>query len=202
MIQYNSLDKYLNKLIILTLIFHAFISSTNLNVVQISIEICLILFFLFSLLYFKIKFTKLELFLIILLFFSGLISANTNSFLIFILNFKVFLLPILSLMYFTKFNVRPYLIKTMLIINVLFFLYQILFNRLPFQFILKPFIGSYAVYLNSRPLGLFLNTHYSSYILAIFLIYYTFKKKLFGLDFAILYLTMSKFTLLSFFLNY
>ena len=190
-----------SKILILQLILHAFLSGTNLDQIQIFSEIALILTFIFYFLLFNIRFTKYELWLIFLLFFTTAISCIINPFYIAILNAKIFILAILSLIFFTKFSLEPFYITFILFINYFFIIYQVIFNNLPFSIILNPIVGAFGEYTNSRPLGLFLNTHFSAYLIAIFLIYFGYKKKLYGSGIVILYFTFSKFTIASYIIH-
>jgi hypothetical protein len=190
-----------SKILILQLILNAFLSGTNLDQIQIFSEIVLILTFIFYFHIFNIRFTKYELLLISLLFFTTTISCIINPFYIAILNAKVFILAILSLIFFTKISVEPFYIIFTLLINYFFIIYQVLFNNLPFSLILNPIIGAFGEYTNSRPLGLFLNTHFSAYLIAIFLIYIGYKKNIYGMGIPVLYFTFSKFTIVSYIIH-
>jgi hypothetical protein len=192
------INNFFSKILILQLVFQSFFAATNLDLIQIFSEILLILTFVFHFILFNVRFNKFELWLLSILIFTTLISCIINPLEIAILNAKVYILAIFSLIFFSKFFIKPFYITLILCINYFFILYQIVFGNLPFSSILNPIVGAFGEYIDSRPLGLFLNTHFSAYLIAIFLIYYGHKKKLFGSGIAILYFTFSKFTIVSY----
>jgi hypothetical protein len=195
------INNFFSKILILQLVLQSFFAATNLDLIQLFSEILLILTFVFHFILYNVRFNKFELWLLSILIFTTFISCIINPLEIAILNAKIYILAIFSLIFFSKFFIKPFYITLILCINYFFILYQIFFGNLPFSFILNPIVGAFGEYTNSRPLGLFLNTHFSAYLIAIFLIYIGYKKKLFGSGIAVLYFTYSKFTIVSYIIH-
>lgn len=195
------INNLFSKILILQLVLQSFFAATNLDLIQIFFEILLILTFVFHFILFNVRLNKFELWLLFILIFTTLVSCIINPLEIAILNAKVYIIAILSLIFFSKFSVKPFYITLILFINYIFIIYQMVFGNLPFSSILNPIVGAFGEYTNSRPLGLFLNTHFSAYLIAIFLIYIGYKKKLFGSGIAFLYITFSKFTIVSYIIH-
>lgn len=197
-IKININSIFLNKILIILLFLHAFISATIFEYFQIFIEIFIILGFISIFVFYNIKLKPVEFFLISVFFLVSLVSFFINPLFIFILNFKVYILAIFSFIFFSKFKLKSHFINFFFFINVFFVLYQYLFGSMPLSFLLNPIVGAFGQYTDSRPLGFFLNTHYSAFFLATILIYWSKKYKFYIFDFLLIYFTMSKFTFVSY----
>lgn len=186
-------------IVFLLVLLVSFLAGTVFDKLQISLELILIVF-LFFLIRRLVSVSELIIFclLIIVSFFSFL----NNDILVFLLNLKIFLIPLLIIIYFKNKILSVFVINIFFILNLFIVLYQYIFK----QYIINVsgFISlSFIEFTESRPLGLFLNFHFSSYFTAICLIYYlklkSFKFKLLGLP--VLLMSGSFFTALSYLLS-
>jgi hypothetical protein len=109
-------------------------------------------------------------FLLGVLVIVSVISFFFNNFLQFALNFKLFALCVLTLIYFSKTNYYPQkIIKYLHLFNFLLITHQFITGH----FIVASgwFLGQYRTYVNERPIGIFLTPHATSFFLGITVIY-------------------------------
>ena len=145
------------------------------------------------------KLEKTEAILVCIFLFSQIGSFFINDFLIFILNAKQFGLAILSILYFRRNSKKSKFIFYTAIVCIFLVFYELLAGSLPFN--IRPHLSTMRDSYGSRPLGLFLNYHFSSFFLAIFFIGYTLRKRIYLLDFLTLITINAKTNLLAYFIH-
>ena len=176
-------------LIVVLMLFSAILGSTIFGEIQVICE--LILFFLLIYGVSHVKYNFQDVFLLSTFLFFSLISFLRNEFIAFALNFKIYGLCILTIIYFRKIFFYPQ--KLILILHILNFL-LITHQFLMGHFIVQSawFFGSYKGYANDRPVGLFLTPHASAFFIAIYLIYIiNLKKKYFNKIFLLVLISMT-----------
>lgn len=146
----------------------AILGGTVLSQIQIVLELLVIILMSISI---RRKLTIIELAIIICFIFISAISFFQNALLVFILNLKVFLIPLLLLIFYKDKIVDTLVVKVFFILNIFLILFQIIFNR--FIFDISGIISvSFQDEIENRPLGVFLNFHFSAFFTAICLINY------------------------------
>lgn len=190
---------FYHTLIVLLMLSSAILGSTIFNTLQIAVELTLFLLLTYGLSTIKLRiidFIFISIFLIV--FF---VSFCINDFLKTALNFKIYGLSILTFIYFRKVYFNPKkLIKVVHAVNVFLIIHQFVTGH----FIVSSawFFGQYQEYANSRPVGIFLTPHASSFFIAVSSIHiFTSERKYFkGLLFLIVNFMIGSFTaLISFF---
>ena len=185
----------MNESIIALAILQMFLASTipSLKVFQAPVEIILLFSLIFSCI--NVKFYWWEILLVLVFVSVTAVSFLTTELYIFSVNAKQNGLAVLSLLYFSKTTFKSRLILPVVIISVSL----IIINRYSSE-ILLPFVSlSFNKEFNlSRFGGLFLNAHFNAFFLAIALIYYGQRRRLYGFGVWILYITASKFIFVSY----
>jgi len=184
--------------LILIMLLHMFFANSNLNIVQILLEVILLTLFIVRLRHKTFSFHEISIFHFFI--FGSCISFLMNPIEIFLINFKIFGLAILTLIYFSKVHIRPDVIGIVFLVNLFFIFQQVFWGEHLASPIIRE-IGGYfgsEVYMNARPLGVFMNTHQSSFFMALCLIYYGLKNRLYGVGIIALYYSGSFFTLVSY----
>lgn len=180
-------------LMVILMLSSAILGSTIFGEVQVLCELILFVLLIYGVLH--VKFKLLDIFLLSTFFFFSLLSFFRNEFSAFALNFKIYGLCILTLIYFRKRYFYPQ--KLILILHVLNFL-LITHQFITGHFIVQSawFFGTYKGYANDRPVGVFLTPHASAFFIAIYIIYIiNLKKKYFeGMFFLILIFMTSSLT--------
>lgn len=151
------------------------LGATILKEIQIATEVLIIILLSQIFLQKKFKYDLLILFIMFIL--VSISSLCINNFFVFALNFKIYLITILILFYYSRFKHIPDLL-----INIIFsilFLYPLfvrVFNIWPIESM--PITNENGKsFLYSRPIGFFGSPHASSQFAAIYLLYYINKKK-------------------------
>lgn len=181
--------------VVLTLfILVPILSGTVFKSAQIAIELALIV--LLTALVTRHRLTREDLLLLAVFGVSQSISFVLNDLNVFMLDAKQFALPILTFLYFRRTHFTTPLIGFAFALNAFLTLYQLLAG----QFILDiaDVLTVFKDYASARPLGLFLNFHFSAYFCGVYLIYLSRIKKLYMADFAFLYFTGVKTVLVSY----
>lgn len=145
-----------------------------------------------------VRFGLSEAALLALLGVMTVISMLVNELSVLLVGVKQFGLAIFCLIYFSRVRFRSRLVLPAFLISVL-----LLAISLVSPSVVAPLIAiSRSPEFNeSRFGGLFLNTHYNAYFLAVALIYYGYKVRLFGIGQVLVYVTGSKFVLVSYAAN-
>ncbi len=191
----------MDKILVFILFLIALLSETKFNILQQLLETVTILYLTYNILLTKIS--RNELYLISLFLFVSIGALFTNTVVGFLLNFKIFLLAILTLIYFKKKLVSLKIIEIIVFLNIFILLYQVIFNiyLLPTKNLGLKFEGL----IDSRPLGLFFNTHMSAFVIACYFIYRSNKSKFYLHNFIgsiLIFLFSSKFVLFAFIGNF
>ena len=146
----------------------------------------------------RITYDKIQVMLLVFLASGIALSFLTNDYLTFLRINKVNILAVLSLLYFSKVRFRSRLILPAFILTTCMIVIHLIY---PVS--MAPLIGlsTFQDFNESRFGGLFLNAHFNAYFMAIALIFYGHRKRLFGLGIPLLYFTYSKFVLVSYLAN-
>lgn len=187
----------MNELIVfLALAAQFFFGIPALKGAQSGAEIMLLVVLVYGCL--TIRFGLQELGLIALLVVMSVVSMAMNSVDVVLVGMKQFGLAILTLIYFSRVRFRSRLILPTFIVTVLLMVVARLAPP-----VVEPLIRiSRAPEFNeSRFGGLFLNTHYNAYFLAVALIYYGYRVPLAGLGQLVVFVTGSKFVFVSYAAN-
>lgn len=191
-----------DKILVFILFVISIISTTNLKFLQEALEILSVFYLLVGISQNK-KMLKIHVNLVIVFFLFSFVSLLFNPFLEFLLNFKIYLLAILVLLYFQDKVIQTIFLDIIVYINIILILVKI-----QFDVFLIPVAGlniGFQDLLDSRPLGLFLNPHLSAYVIGIYFIFKSIQKKniLYDLIGGVLILLIgSKFTLFAFVSNF
>ncbi len=192
----------MDSVLVFLLFLISLVSETNLNYLQESLEVIAIFYLAYNLIS-RSVIGKDDLRLIIIFVLIFLIAFFTNSILEFLLNFKIYLLAILTLIYFKKKVIDSKIVEIIVFVNIFILLFQVVFN-----IYLLPTNGlslKFQDLLDSRPLGLFYNTHLSAFVIAIYFIYKANKSHFIQntvIGAGLIYLFSSKFTLFAFIGNF
>ena len=139
-----------------------------------------------------------ELALLALLAVMGVASMMINNLAVLLVGVKQFGLAILCLIYFSRVRFRSRIILPAFVASV----GLIFISRLA-PAVVAPLIqiSRSPEFNESRFGGLFLNTHYNAYFLAVALVYYGYRVRLFGAGQLLIFLTGSKFVFVSYAAN-
>ena len=148
----------------LNLFLIAILGGTVLNQLQITLELFAIIVLLFSI---KWKLTLFEFLILISFIFVSVVSFLKNDIFVFFLNFKVFLIPFLILIYYKNKLVDTLIVKIFFILNIFLILFQIIFKNYLID-ISDVISASFQNEIENRPLGLFLNFHFFFFRFSIF----------------------------------
>ena len=175
------------------MLFSAILGSTIFDTIQIIIESLLFVLLICGLI--KIKLSAKDLGLLFLFITTFIIGFVNEDFKKIALIFKIYGLCVLTFVYFQKVCFYPkQLISIIHLINSFLIVHQYITGH----FIIPSawFFGQYQDYANSRPVGLFLTPHASSFFIAIYSLYLIFllRKYLNGLFFFILNLMTGSLT--------
>jgi hypothetical protein len=181
------------------LILIGVLGGTIFNQLQIVLELIVIILLSTSI---SKKFTNVELKIGFILLLISVFSFFQNNLTAFALNLKIYLIPFLLLLHYKNSRVDVKVIKLIFILNIFLIIYQIIFNKYIID--VSGFISkSFKDEIENRPLGLFLNFHFSAFFTAICLIYYFSGKSLLSKFFSALLVGISGsfFTLFAFILS-
>lgn len=155
-------------LMVVLMLLSAILGSTIFGVAQVICEIVLFILLLYGV--FHVKLNRLDKILLLTFLVISLLSFFKNEFFSFALNFKIFGLFILTLVYFRKIHFYPgKLIFIVHLLNLLLTFHQFVTGH----FIVESawFFGPYKNYANVSPVGLFLAPHANAFFIASFTIY-------------------------------
>ena len=174
----DKLDIYIQEIVGILLVIDLILANTKFNTLQIIIEIIIItvLFIKTSSKFYYIH----EWLLLLVLSTTQLLSLFYVDIGTFLLNFKLCLTSILILVYSRYATILPKSITIAFILNMILVLWQLVTGIYPFPSLAVG--AAWEDLTDSRPLGLFINTHASAGFAAIYIIYLSNKKKFFGLD--------------------
>jgi hypothetical protein len=189
-----SVYSLLNALLVPLMVISAILSETTFEIYQRFFELLVLTILIGSVV--TERFNKQELILIVVFFVSQIGSVLINNPSVFMLNAKQLGLAVFAAIYFRRHATNIISIHIAFIICVALIIFQIFSGYFPFS------IGQYMKYLgsdmNSRPLGLFINYHYSAFFIAVYLIGFTKKRNLYFFDFLLLYFIGVRTSLLSY----
>jgi hypothetical protein len=177
------------------MVLHLLLAFSKFDNIQILIEVILIIWFVIGL--FKEKFQAQEIILIALYLVAIGISFLKNEFYVALLGGKVIGLGILSMLYFSKRHLNTNILSVVCIVNIFLILFYAITGVNLLQNMVDQAGGSWSG-LSGRPLGLFMSSHTSAYISAIFLLYFLHRTPPLGLGAAFIYSTTSLFTLVAY----
>jgi hypothetical protein len=145
-----------------------------------------------------IKYDREQLFLLLFLIFVTACSFFTSDIQSVLINGKQNGGAVLSLLYFSKVQFKSRLIFPVFVLTLL-----LVFLNLVVPEVTAPLIrlSSFEEFNASRFGGLFLNAHFNAYFMAVALIYYGFKWRLFGMGIPIMYFTFSKIIFIAYVAN-
>jgi hypothetical protein len=176
------------EILVLLMSLQIFLSQTVFNFAQESIEIILIITFALLLLEKGIPARWFFLFFLFITAQTLSLFLNDVSFNGFMLNTKEYGLALLSIAYFKDNSERSYLLYALFIACITLFLYQ-KFISISFPIDLSNIHKNLSIFNQiSRPLGVFLDFHTSSFFAATFLIGLSIRHKLFLLDVLIIWI--------------
>ncbi len=183
-------------IVLLAIAAQLFFEIPALKTAQSAAEI--ILFVVLSYACMTIRFGVWDAALLALLAVMAIVSMMINDLAVLLVGVKQFGLAVLCLIYFSRVRFRSRLIFPAFVISVLL----IVISRVA-PAIVTPLIqiSRSPEFNESRFGGLFLNTHYNAYFLAVALIYYGYRVRLSGAGPVIIFLTGSKFVFVSYVLN-
>lgn len=137
-----------------------------------------------------------DLYILTIYFTINFLSLFYLNPLTFMLNVKQFGLPILSLIYFKKKSFRSAFLNGAFLSCVILLVVQKIIGHFPFP--VSQYMTTLKDDFEGRPLGLFLNYHFSAFFVAVFLIGYTLKKSVYFVDFVVLFLFGVQTSILSY----
>lgn len=183
-------------IVLLSMAAQLFFAIPALKTAQSTAEIVLFVVLLYACM--TVTFGMWEAALLALLASMTVVSMLINDVAVLLVGVKQFGLAILCLIYFSRVRFRSRLILPAFAISVLL----IVISRVA-PAVLSPLIqiSRSPEFNESRFGGLFLNTHYNAYFLAVALIYYGYRVRLSGAGPVIIFLTGSKFVFVSYVLN-
>ena len=182
------------------LFLHLWLSQSTLDVVQVGVELLLVVALAWMLVKARCRLSVTEVVLVAIFVLTLTVAMLYNSIQVALLNSKIFGLSILCLLVFTKLRFDMRLAVWVLCANVAMTLYQAFFgDPIWFEFVVNTVGGSWRQYLNSRPLGLFMSTHVSATLTAIFFIWLSGRSKLrLGVGFVVLFFNASFYIMASY----
>ncbi|MBF0427589.1 MAG: hypothetical protein HQL94_01590 [Magnetococcales bacterium] len=187
----------LNSTLVILMVLHVFLANTVFGPLQVAVELVLIGWFVVGL--YKENFTRLEIILLVFYLFATLVSFFTNGLREFMLAAKVIGLGMLAAIYFTKKDVDPgRIFEWLFIVDCFLLIHQLAFGRFVFGDWVAAYGKNWATMVASRPLGVFLNPHASSYFLAIFILYAVHKSVKLLPSLVMVFFSGSFFTFVSF----
>jgi hypothetical protein len=183
-------------IVLLAMIAQLFFAVPALKLAQSGTEMVLFALLIYACM--TIRFSVPEAALLALLGIMTVVSMFINDLSVLLVGVKQFGLGTLCLVYFSRVRFRSRLILPAFIVSVL----MILISRIAPSAVAPLIAISRSPEFNeSRFGGLFLNAHYNAYFLAVALIYYGYRVRMFGLGQVLIFLTGSKFVFVSYATN-
>lgn len=190
-----SIDKLTSYCIVPLSVLAVVASNTIFGLAQHFIEFVLLLIFVALISTYKLS--KSEWLLLSIFILAQIGSFFINPLPIFLVNAKQFGLAIFSLIHFRRYGFKSIFLHIIFLMCAFLVLFENFFGSLPINISL--YLSTMSDSYGSRPLGLFLNYHYSSFFIATYLIGYTAKRTLFLFDYYLLWIINVKTNLLSYF---
>ena len=176
----------ISSVMVVLMIFQAIVSATVFDRLQIAVEL-IILLILLALIIMERRLQKEEIGLLAVFLVSQIGSIVINDWATFMLNAKQYGLAVFSLVYYRRHHCRSILIPIVFVLCIILVLLQrFVFHRFPFE--IAQYLGTLSNETATRPMGLFLNFHFSAFFLAVCLIGYTNKRSAFFLDYYLLWI--------------
>ena len=163
LLKYNHISGAIVFLIVILSITH----NTIYDNFSIYAEIILLLILSLGCYRFK-YYNKTEVFLIYVFIFSQIVSYIMNDITVFLLNFKLYAIPILTIIYFSRIKYLSKLIPFIFTLTILL-LFVSLIDNTRLYFLIE--IASMKQFNLGRFGGVFLNAHFNATFIAIFLYY-------------------------------
>jgi hypothetical protein len=190
-----SANYFLTESIVILSILQMFLTAavSSLKFFQVHVEIALLAALLFACS--TIKYDRWQVFLLFTFLSVTVLSFFTVDLSFFMVTTKQTGMAVLALLYFSKGGYKSRLILPTFIVT----LSLLVINKFaPGYLDLFIELSSKKTFNQSRFGGLFLNTHFNAYFMATALIYYSYKKNLYGFGLVALSMTRSKFVLVSY----
>lgn len=185
----------INNIIVSLLVVEMILTGTVFKSAQIIVELALIAILAFMVA--RLKVSRIDLVLLVALFATQIISLILNDIVTFMLNAKLFAISIFVFIYFKHTYFKTKLIDIVFFINLIIVIHQLLSGA--FIFNNAWFLGGgWAEVGTSRPLGVFVNTHLTAGFVAVYLIYLSNMRRLYFLDFLLLYYIYSLFNIVAY----
>jgi len=172
----------INFFLVPLMLLSAILAETIFEELQIVSE--LLLMFIFTILLAKGKFNKKELALLLVFIVSQIGSFFVNNISTWMLDGKLLGLAVLAIIYFRRHATDSFFVHTAFILCVLLIVIQRALGYFPLP--ISQFMTTLAGELSGRPLGLFLNYHYTTFFSATYFLGYTLKRKVFPFDYIII----------------
>ena len=173
------------------------LAATTLNGVQMVLELMIIAFLLILIVESRVK--KKDAIVIFIIVVCCLLSLYNNPVSAALLSVKLYLTPVLIFIYFKDRSISFSLLNLVFFLNVLGLFIYVLFNVNIFGF-LDGFIANDRI-LDHGFSGLFLNYHFTADFMAIMMIGYSRKYRLYFLDYIYLFILFVPTALLSYFVQ-
>lgn len=183
-----------NVVLIVLMTVNAILAETIFETPHFILEILIIL--LLACLLAKGKFNKQELYLLLVFLLSQIGSFFINDLSVFMLDAKQLGLAVLSIIYFKRHAKETILIHVIILLCIGLIFFQVITGYFPFD------IPQYMKYLGddmkARPLGLFLNYHFSAFVISVYFLGLSQKKNIYFLDYVTIYLIGVRTSLFSY----
>lgn len=189
------INQIATRLLVPLMIISAILAETVFKSVQVISELLLLGSLLFLVL--NKKLDKEDLYILTIYFIVNIISLFYLNPLTFMLNVKQFGLPILALIYFKKKSYSSVFLYGAFILCVILLVVQKIIGYFPFP--ISQYMTTLKDDFEGRPLGLFLNYHFSAFFVSVFLIGFSYKKSVFFIDYFILFLFNVQTSIMSYF---
>jgi hypothetical protein len=185
-------------LILLLMILQVFLSNTTFNTAQILSELALMVagvILVFSL----NKVSREDVILLAIFVVIQSISFIINDLYIFLLNFKIYYLAVVFFIIGRNVSFRSYVIDVVAVLSIIMVVLEyFVFEGYPFN--VTDFIA-HKSFVNSKPIGLFLNYHFTSFFIAVYLIGKSYQYNLFFIDYFILLINGVRTSIYSYFIQ-
>ena len=192
------LPKYIEILLLVVMVFQAFFSNTILDLAQIISELILIVAGCLLIVSY-IRLDKEDLSLLIIFVVTQSFSFATNDLHVFLLNFKIYILAVVFVIVAKSITFRSNIINVVGALSiVLVVLEYFVFEGYPFD--VTSFI-KHKDFVNERPIGVFLNYHFTAFFIAVYLIGKSYRYNLFFIDYFLIFITGVRTSIYSYFVQ-
>lgn len=176
-----SIDEVAQWILVPLMISASVLAETTFKSLQVSVEL-LVLVFLFLMIC-KDSFSREELVLLTVFILANLASLLFVNLSAFMLNVKQYGLAVLSIIYFKRHVYNTVILHIAFWLCVLLVAVQRAIGYFPLP--ISQFITTLGEEMEGRPLGLFLNYHFTTFFMSVYLLGYTLRKRMFLLDYVI-----------------